>query len=127
MICSHHHASIKGGTTLMSHIVTINTKLHDAAAISAACQRLKLTAPVQGKADLFSGEAAGLIVQLPGWQYPIVIDTQSGQVQYDNFGGQWGAQSELEKFLQSYAVEKAKLEARKKGYQVNESTLDRKS
>jgi hypothetical protein len=107
----------------MSHIVTIQTKLHDAAAISAACQRLKLAPPIQGKADLFSGEATGLIVQLPGWQYPVVIDTQTGQVQYDNFGGAWGEQKELDRFLQSYAVEKAKLEARKKGYQVNESTL----
>jgi hypothetical protein len=107
----------------MSHIVVIKTKLHDPAAIAAACERLKLAAPVQGTAQLFSGAAAGLIVQLPDWQYPAVIDTQSGEVRYDNFNGHWGEQAELDRFLQMYAVEKAKLEARKKGYTVSEHAL----
>jgi hypothetical protein len=39
----------------MSHIVTIQTKVHDPAAVSAACQRLGLPAPTQGTAQLFSG------------------------------------------------------------------------
>lgn len=107
----------------MSHIVNVQTKLRDAGAIAAACQRLQLPPPRQGKADLFSGEASGLIVQLPAWQYPIVIDTQSGNVQYDNYEGAWGEQKELDRFLQAYAVEKAKIEGRKKGYAVSEQTL----
>ena len=52
--------------------------------------------------------------ELPGWQYPAVIDTQSGVVRYDNYEGHWGDQQHLDRFLQLYAVEKAKLEARKK-------------
>ncbi|MHB1425763.1 MAG: DUF1257 domain-containing protein, partial [Gemmataceae bacterium] len=68
-------------------------------------------------------EAEGLIVQLPGWQYPIVIDTISGVVHYDNFEGHWGSQEQLDRFLQRYAVEKAKLESHKKGYTVSEQTL----
>ena len=107
----------------MSHLVTIQTKLHDPASIRAACQRLNLAAPVQGTAQLFSGEATGLIVQLPGWEYPAVIDTLTGVVQYDNYGGAWGEQAQLDRFLQLYAVERAKLEARKKGYTVSEQTL----
>ena len=67
----------------MSHLVTIQTKLYDAAAISAACQRLNLPAPVQGTVQLYSGEATGLIVQLPGWVYPAVVDTLTGVVRYD--------------------------------------------
>jgi hypothetical protein len=113
----------KGGFILMSHIVTIQTKVHDPVAVAAACVRMNLAAPVQGTAKLFSGEATGLIVQLPDWQYPAVIDTQSGQVQYDNFEGNWGDQRQIELLMQSYAVEKAKIEARKKGYQVNEQQL----
>ena len=108
----------------MSHIVTIQTKLHDANAVAAACQRLSLAPPVQGTAQLFSGECTGLLVQLPGWQYPAVIDTQSGQVKFDNFEGHWGSQENLDLFLQMYAVEKAKLEARKKGYMVSEQSLN---
>jgi hypothetical protein len=107
----------------MSHIVTIATKVRDPAAITAACQRLGLAAPVQGTAELFSGEATGLLVQLPGWQYPVVIDAATGELRYDNYGGQWGAQEQLDRFLQSYAVEKVKLEARQKNYAVTEQTL----
>jgi hypothetical protein len=107
----------------MSHVVSIQTKLHDPISIAAACQRLSLAAPVQGTAHLFSGEATGLIVQLPGWEYPVIIDTLSGTVRYDNYGGAWGAQVELDHFLQMYAVERAKLEARRKGYAVSEQQL----
>jgi hypothetical protein len=107
----------------MSHVVTIQTKVHDSAAIAAACQRLNLKAPMQGTAELYSGEATGIIVQLPDWQYPAVIDPLTGVVQYDNYGGAWGNQEHLDRFLQLYAVEKAKLEARKKGYTVSEQTL----
>src|SRR5437870_4331059 len=99
----------------MSHIVTIQTKVHDAAAVAAACQRLNLPAPVQGTASLYSGEATGLLVRLPGWQYPAVIDTLTGAVRYDNYSGRWGDSQHLDRFLQIYAVEKTKQEARKKG------------
>lgn len=107
----------------MSHIVTIQTKVHDPAAVNAACQRIGLSAPVQGTAKLFSGDATGLLVRLPGWQYPAVIDTLTGAVRYDNYGGAWGDQQHLSRFLQLYAVEKAKIEARKKGYTVTEQAL----
>jgi hypothetical protein len=107
----------------MSHVVTVQTKIHDPAAVAAACQRLNLAAPRQGTARLYSGAAEGLLVQLPDWQYPIVIDTLSGVVRYDNFEGRWGNQEHLDRFLQLYAVECAKLEARKKGCQISEQAL----
>ncbi len=107
----------------MSHIVTIQTKVRDPAAITAACQRLGLAAPVQGTAELFSGEATGLLVQLPGWQYPVVIDPAIGELRYDNYNGAWGSPEQLDRFLQCYAVEKVKLEARRKNYTVSEQTL----
>jgi hypothetical protein len=101
----------------------LKTQVHDPVAVAAACQRLNLAPPRQGTAALYSGEAEGLIVQLPGWQYPVVIDTLSGVVRYDNFQGYWGHQEHLDRFLQLYAVETAKLEARKKGYPVSEQAL----
>src|SRR5438105_11183607 len=107
----------------MSHIVTIETRIHDPAASAAACQRLGVPQPVQGTARLYSGEASGLLLQLPGWQYPAVIDPRSGVVQYDNYEGAWGEQAHLDRFLQAYAVERAKLEARKQGYAVSEQAL----
>jgi hypothetical protein len=107
----------------MSHIVTIQARVHDPVAVAAACRRLGLAEPVQGTAQLFSGEAAGLIIHLPGWQYPAVIDPLTGVVRYDNYGGEWGDQAELARFIQAYLVEKVRLEANKKGYQISEQAL----
>ena len=108
----------------MSHIVQIATKVRDVAAIAAACQRLQLPAPVQGTAHLYSGEATGLLLQLPGWKFPTVIDTTSGNIQFDNYEGSWGDREQLEKFQQIYAVELVRIEARKKGHTVTETQLD---
>ena len=108
----------------MSHIVTVQTRLHDPVAIESACRRLSLSPAVQGTAHLFSGEATGLIVQLPDWQYPVVVDVLTGVVRYDNFRGRWGDQAKLNRFLQAYAIEKTRLEARKKGHTVSEQALE---
>jgi len=107
----------------VSHIVTIKTEVRDAAAVRAACRRLGLAQPVQQTVRLFSGEKTGLAVQLPDWHYPAVCDTAGGQVHYDNFGGHWGDQKHLDAFLQAYACEKAKIEARKRGHGVSEQRL----
>lgn len=107
----------------MSHIVRIATRLHDPVAVTAACQRLQLPAPVTGEAQLYSGTVKGLLVQFPGWTYPAVIDTLTGLVSYDVYNGAWGDQRRLDEFIQRYAVEKARLEARRQGHTVNEQTL----
>ena len=107
----------------MSHIVVIKTQVRDPAALAAACTRLGLAAPTQGIAELFSGNASGLLVNLPGWRFPVVVDIQAGQVHYDNFNGAWGNQTELDRLLQAYAIEKARIEARKAGHAVTEQPL----
>lgn len=108
----------------MSHIVSIQTEVRDANAIKLACERMRLPEPTFGTAKLFSGSATGWTVQLPGWRYPVVIDANTAKVSFDNYGGAWGDQTHLDRLLQSYAVEKAKLEARKKGHTVNEQSLN---
>jgi hypothetical protein len=107
----------------MSHVVTIKTEVRDAAAVRAACQRLGLPQPVQGTTKLFSGQVSGLAVQLPEWEYPVVCDTASGQLKYDNFNGRWGDERQLDKFLQAYTVERARAEARHRGHAVTEAQL----
>ena len=107
----------------MSHIVSIRTQVRDPIAVASACDRLSLPAPVQGTAKLFSSQASGLLVQLPRWRYPVVIDTAKGEIAFDNFNGRWGEQQHLDRFVQIYSVEKAKLEARKQGHSVSEQTL----
>ena len=107
----------------MSHIVSIRTQVRDPVAIEAACRRLQLPAPTQGTAKLFTSEASGVIVRLPNWRFPVVCDTTTGDVRYDNYQGRWGQPAELDKFLQAYAVEKTKIEARRKGHSVTEHPL----
>jgi hypothetical protein len=107
----------------MSHIVEIQAEVRDPTAVAAACRRLALPEPAQGTARLFEGEAAGLLVRLPGWLYPLVCETGSGRLRYDNYGGAWGEPAQLDRFLQAYALERAKLEARTKGYTTTEQAL----
>ena len=108
----------------MSHVVQVQTQARDPFAIRAACGRLGLAEPVHGTFELFARQkATGLAVQLPGWRYPIVIDTAKGEIALDNFQGHWGENAQLDKFLQSYAIERATLEARKRGHSVTEQQL----
>ena len=107
----------------MSHVVTIKTEIRDAGAVRAACQRLQLPAPVDGTHRLYGSHVTGLAVQLPKWNYPAVCQLDTGQVQYDNYQGRWGEQKHLDGFLQAYAIEKAKIEARRKGHTCTEQPL----
>ena len=107
----------------MSHIVEIKTEIRDPVAIHAACQRLTLPEPVFGEVKLFSTTATGWAVQLPDWRYAVVCDVNTAKIAYDNYEGRWGSPKQLDRFLQGYAVEVAKLEARKKGHSVFEQPL----
>ncbi len=107
----------------MSHIVTIRTQVRDPAAVAAACERLKLPQPVQGTFRLFTTEATGLGVELPGWRFPVVCQTNTGELKYDNYQGRWGDPLHLNRLMQNYAVEKAKMEARRRGHTVTEQSL----
>ncbi|WP_417736918.1 DUF1257 domain-containing protein [Rosistilla oblonga] len=107
----------------MSHVVTIEAQVRDPEALRSSCRRLGLEAPVHQTIKLFSAEATGHCVQLPRWRYPVVCDTDTGIVHYDNYEGHWGEQTELDKLVQRYAVEKTVIESRKQGYTVTEQTL----
>ena len=107
----------------MSHIVQIQTEVRDAAAIQSACRRLGLAALEEGTFKLFTGEATGLAVRLPDWQYPVVCELPTGELKYDNFGSRWGEQKHLDAFLQAYAVEACRIEARRKGHTLTEQSL----
>ena len=107
----------------MSHLVTITTEVRDQVALQAACRRLKLADPVQGTFKLFSAQATGLAVQLPGWRFPVVCQLETGQLQFDDYEGRWGERRHLDALLQTYAVELAKLAARRNGHTVIEQPL----
>ena len=107
----------------MSHLVTIQAQVRERAALSLACARLRLGSPVHRTVRLFSSQETGLAVELPGWRYPVVCQTETGQLKYDNFGGRWGEQKELDRFLQAYAVELVIRQARRQGQTAIEQPL----
>lgn len=107
----------------MSHIVTIQVEIRDLDAIRSTCRRLNLKEPVQGKATLFETELKGILVELPDWIFPVCCVLETGEIKYDNFQNAWGEQKHLDRFIQTYCIEKATLEARKKGYSVVEQSL----
>ena len=108
----------------MSHIVTIQVEVKDFDAIKSAARRLNLKEPVHGRAEIFQTNVEGVIVELGhDWIYPVVCDLNTGELRYDNYGEQWGDQKHLDQFVQTYCIEKATLEARRKGYSVIEQPL----
>jgi len=107
----------------MSHVVQIQTEIRDPIALDAATYRLGLPDPIFGPAMLFSTTVTGWQVRLPEWRYPVVVDVNTGKLDFDNYGGRWGEQAHLNRLVQCYAVEKAKIEARKKGYTTTEQEL----
>jgi hypothetical protein len=107
----------------VSHIVTLKTEIRDHAALCAACQRLQLAEPVHETVRLFSAQATGWTVRLSDWRYPVVCHTDTGQLEFDNFNERWGKQQELDRLVQRYAVEKAKIEARRRGNTCTEQQL----
>ncbi len=38
-------------------------------------------------------------MHLPGWRYPVVVDTASGSLSYDNYGERWGEQALLARWM----------------------------
>ena len=60
---------------------------------------------------------AGTALRLPGWRYPVVIDTD-GRLHYDHFEGRWGDLAQLHRFHQAYAEAATTHFARARGYLV---------
>ena len=85
--------------------------------------RVSSCRPCPGTHELFSGTVQGPGRAAARLEYPAVCNLNAGKIEFDNYGGRWGDQKELDRFLQAYAVEKAKIEARRKGYSVTEQPL----
>ena len=78
-----------------------------------------------GKHRLYGGNPTGIGIKLPGWKFPVVIDSTTGNISYDNYGGSWGKQDEIDGLAQKYVVEKTRLQAMAMNIQMaSEETLD---
>ncbi len=103
----------------MSHTLNLDLEIKDRDALKRATEILGIKAE-EGTHQLYNSEETGTGLFLKDWKYPAVVKND-GSVSYDNYEGKWGNVIELNKFKARYGVEKAKIEARKKGYSVYES------
>lgn len=109
----------------MSHIVTCKVEMKNVDCLNRAIKHLGLENLGNKKQHkLFGGQqAAGIAVKLPGWSYPVVINPETGVAVYDNYGGHWGKQEELDKLVQRYAIETTIDQAVAGGYIYEENRL----
>jgi nitrite reductase/ring-hydroxylating ferredoxin subunit len=109
----------------MSHTVKVKSiQCKNVAALEAACNTLNLRIGAQTSVKLWqSQKVTGRPVELPGWKFPAVFNTEDGTVSFDNHNGHWGSEIELDKVIQQYAVECAKNEALMHGYSVEQEVL----
>ena len=97
----------------MSHTTTIRTELRNLDILRTACTALRIPFTVgPQKVELFAGCATGdMSFKLPGWYYPAVVNSQTGEVKLDNYEGQWGNIEEFHKLSQEYSLQVAENEA----------------
>lgn len=114
----------------MSHISKIELQILDLAVLKQACTRLGLTF-VEGQKTFkwFSQEGnCDHAIKLPTANYEIGVVKQGAkyELQCDFFDSGLGQAIGLNggKLKQAYAVEKTKIEARRKGYSVTEQQVE---
>ena len=101
----------------MSHIVKCTVQMKNKSALDLAIAELGLENLGDKTHTLYNNQKAkGVGVKLPDWNYPVVINTETGEAKYDNYGGSWGKQQELDKLVQRYSVEVSKEQAVAGGY-----------
>lgn len=108
----------------MSHTQRRKSGLLDTACIQAACKKINAEYLGHGTAKQYSASAEGIRVKLPGYQYPIVIDTVTGDILSDTFAGRWGKPELMDQLAQQYGVEAARAEAVKKKAKFEEFALE---
>lgn len=98
----------------MSHVTVRRCQVVDYETAARAAPRVA--------AELLPKTAGPTIaVKLRNWKNPVYFT--DGEARFDNYDGRWGAESELDAFLQRYAMEAAKRVAEARGLRCEESVL----
>ena len=104
----------------MSHTMNIKLELCDQEAVKAAAERLGIRVDSETKTHaIYMTTKSGKAIFFNNWKFPAVLQ-EDGSIAYDNYNGAWGNIDRLNEFVAYYGLEKAKIEARKKGYSVIE-------
>lgn len=112
----------------MSHIITSEIKVSEQNLRylrNAVEEDMKGEWMGEGTARLFSETVRGNRFKLPGWKYPVVV-TDKGDLQYDNYDGNWGEQEYLDQTLQHFVRRTILASAKKQGYRQMSQKMNAK-
>ena len=101
----------------MSHTAQIAADYANADALAAAVEKMGGTLLGDGAHKLYSSTARGQGIQLPGWEYPIVV-CDGSRLEYDDYGGRWGDVADLERLHEEYSWSLTELAAQRVGWQT---------
>ena len=103
--------------------VDVNPDVHFVA--PGTRETVETIAEATGTHKLYGGAVEGVGILLKNWNYPIIVNPETGEASYDNYGGSWGNQDEIDGLVQGYCVEKTKMEAMISNLQMaQEEVLD---
>jgi hypothetical protein len=110
----------------MSHTTALKAvEMRNEEVLLAAAKTLELQYIGNAEHTLYDrSKHVGHAFKLKGWNYPVVVNTQTGVAAYDNFNGSWGQQAELDRFVQEYAAESNRRQAAAQGYLIQEEFLE---
>jgi hypothetical protein len=107
-----------GIATVYSHTVRVKVDYRDPDQLRAAVEAMGGAWIGQGTHQLFAGQSAtGHGFTLPGWNFPLVLDS-AGELHFDDFSGSWGDTKHLEQLKTEYAFVKTEREAQLLGWQT---------
>jgi hypothetical protein len=113
----------------MSHFATIHTRIRDLDALAGACREMGLTLIENAEARGYgSNQKRGDVVLRLKGPYDIALNRQ-GDGTYGLTTDWWGGHVEKEvganygRLLQLYALHKAQIESRRRGYSTRRQTL----
>ncbi len=107
----------------MSHITCRKSAIKSADVLKKACDRVE-GAEYIGRVNQARGaKQGGHQFKLKGWSNPVTVNVNTGECTFDNYGGRWGNEAELDKVKQGYAVEAAKAQAMVEGHEFEEQLL----
>ena len=107
----------------MSHSIAAELRCPNVEIVERTIAIMGLRRVAGERHTLFDGrKVEGIGFELPNWRKMVAID-RAGVPHYDNYNGSWGDIAELDKFLQTYAVEDAMQQAALNGFSVAQ-TID---
>lgn len=87
----------------MSHTASVQVHFRDPEALADACRELGFPLG-HGSVTFYDTQTyCGDLIHLPGWQYPIVVETPE-TVRMDHYEGRWGDIAHFYRLKHNYAV-----------------------